>query len=249
MSTVILSGTGYGDFSKVPECSPAGLDMHNAFHTSCGRCSPTQCPRHEHFTTPLYYDAPSLLSVASDVLLSQQSILCREQGSDPSSCAAITEPTLPMASLPSTELEKLFPSTALAFEALDLDKLKVKFEIASYWGTADTWPFLAPPKEWELPAELMSGNNYKDDFTLIKFPKGAPSGPWGPKWAPSHLRALPERVQQNVGPRRTRSACPLSGWRVARWRQRGRRSRRGSGRAKSKRLRVEKEMFVRSKIL
>ena len=179
MSTVYTQGSGFGDFTKVPACDPkdavTGLDMHDAFHTSCGTCSLTLCPVHDHFTTPLYYDAPSLVSVAGDVLRNEQAVLCKEQSLDPSTCDALPGPTEPLASIPSLELEKLFPSTAIAFEALDLSALKVKFEIASYWGTSDAWPFLVAPPEWELPVEQQSGSGYKDDFTLVKFPKGGNS--------------------------------------------------------------------------
>ena len=83
-------------------------------------CSLTLCPVHDHFTTPLYYDAPSLVSVAGDVLRNEQAVLCKEQSIDPTTCDALPAPTEPLASVPSNELEKLFPSTALAFEELDL---------------------------------------------------------------------------------------------------------------------------------
>jgi len=172
MARVFTVGAGFGvgkGFAAVPECSPEGLDMFNAFHTSCGSCYPTTCPVMEHFAVPLYADTPSLLAVAEEVLENQQAILCREQGSG--SCAELVMPTEPLANVPSGELDKLFPSTALHFKTLDLDKVQINFEITSFWGDLASWPFLVAPTEWSLPAAQTTGS-YRNDFTMIKFPRG-----------------------------------------------------------------------------
>jgi len=80
MGQVVTRGTGFGDFSVVPECSPDALDMYLGFHTSCGTCTPTLCPAHEHFVTPLYKPSPDIISVAEETLANQQAIMCREMG-------------------------------------------------------------------------------------------------------------------------------------------------------------------------
>ena len=128
MGTVYTVGPGYGDFSVVPECSPVGLDMHEGFHTSCGVCEPATCPVFEHFTVPLYSDEPSLLEITKGVLANQQAILCREtEGGNQGTCPALPSPTLPLNDVPSNELDKLYPSTALQFNTLDLTSLQVAF--------------------------------------------------------------------------------------------------------------------------
>ena len=169
MSIIYTVGSGYGDFTAVPECSPDGLDMLNGFHLSCGTCEPTICPVHEHFATPMYAEAETLLGISQEVLANQQAILCREQGTG--TCPDMPSPTLPLANVPSTELDKLFPSTSLHFKALDLSALSVDFEITSFWGDKAEWPFLVAPTDWALSAAQTAGS-YRDDFTMIKFPTG-----------------------------------------------------------------------------
>uniref|UniRef100_A0A7S2IPG3 ABC transporter domain-containing protein n=1 Tax=Haptolina brevifila TaxID=156173 RepID=A0A7S2IPG3_9EUKA len=170
-AVISMEGDGYGDFASVPECSPSVLDMERAFHDSCGDCSLTLCPAHPHFITPQYTAAASSYDVASKVLSNQQAILCREQGGGVDSCAALPSATTPFASAPSNELDKLFPSTSIQFNALDLTKLQVDFSIASYWGLKNNWPFLTTPTEWSL-GDFASNINV-NDFTMIKFPKGS----------------------------------------------------------------------------
>lgn len=172
IKSVVYVGWEGADWDAVPECAPSALS--GAYYVSCGSCEETSCPKLSHFVAPVYSKESSMDVVTEAVLRAQESI--RDE-------VPVGSPTMPLMidvettsdgarttslDTASRELDKIFPSSALQFNQLDLNTLQADISIASFWGDSEDWPYVTAPTCWKGAGT----------FDIIKFQTGLQRERW-----------------------------------------------------------------------
>ena len=151
--------------SNVPACE---LTADGAIATSwreCGACrSVGLCPDLPHYLVPAYESRATLSEVMDEVLQAQLSI---RDGND---VAEPTEPVIPYGA--SRALEKLFPSTALEFTALDTHAMSGSLTVAGLWGVSEDWAYVETPDAWGDAVEYTTINHAQDTRERILYSGG-----------------------------------------------------------------------------
>lgn len=149
MATVTPGYANSPNWARVPECSPSSLG--GSFFNSCGDCESVSCPKIPHYATPLYQPVASLDTVAADVLRAQFAVRDGTANATPTlplfrkrQATYDQKETVPL----SNELEQMFPSVAVEFESLDLQKVDTSIKLASFWGDEVDWPYVRAPPSW-----------------------------------------------------------------------------------------------------